>query len=62
MPTITIKAKLSKKDLLEAAQQLTLSKLEGFVQVEYLAQLAQFCRISLTDLMTHLGIKPPING
>ena len=133
MPIIKIQAQLSKKDLLEAAQQLTSSELEGFVQdilalkakqkapslsiaetelllkinqglssdiqtryqtliqkrndetltepeyqellqltdqveihqakrLEYLAQLAQFRRISLTDLMVKLGIKPPING
>jgi hypothetical protein len=32
MPTINIKAQLSKQDLLEAVEQLSLSELEGFVQ------------------------------
>ncbi len=132
MPTIKIKAQLSKEDLLQAVQQLSLPELEGFVQdlialkakhqapslskdetelllkinqglsqdiekryqiltqkrsqetlteqeyqellqlsdrveihqaqrLDYLAQLAQLRQISLTDLMTQLGIKPTIN-
>lgn len=132
MPTIKIEAQLSKEDLLQAVQQLSLSELEGFVQdiialkaqqkapslstdetelflkinqglssdiqtryqlliqkrndeiltepeyqellqlteqveihqtrrLEYLAQLARLRQISLTDLMTQLGIQPTIN-
>ncbi|ACK68384.1 conserved hypothetical protein (plasmid) [Rippkaea orientalis PCC 8801] len=132
MPTIKIQAQLSKEDLFQAVQQLSLSELEGFVQdiialkakqkagslstdetelllkinqglssdiqtryqlliqkrndetltepeyqellqltdkvelhqaqrLNYLAQLAQLRQISLTDLMTQLGIKPTIN-
>lgn len=132
MPTIKIQAQLSKEDLFQAVQQLSLSELEGFVQdiialkakqkapslstdetelllkinqglssdiqtryqlliqkrndetltepeyqellqltdkvelhqaqrLDYLAQLAQLRQISLTDLMTQLGIKPTIN-
>ena len=132
MPTIKIKAQLSKEDLLQAVQQLSLPELEGFVQdiialkakhqspslskdetelllkinqgipqaiqqryqilinkrnqetlteqeyqellqltdkveihqaqrLDYLGQLAQLRQISLTNLMTQLGIKPTIN-
>ncbi|MFN7245652.1 MAG: STAS/SEC14 domain-containing protein, partial [Microcystis sp.] len=32
MPTIKIQAQLSKEDLLEAVEQLSLSELEGFFQ------------------------------
>lgn len=56
MPTIKIQAQLSKEDLLEAVEQLSLSELEGFFQ-DIIALTAKHHAPSLSKDETELLLK-----
>ena len=56
MPTIKIQAQLSKEDLLEAVEQLSLSELEGFFQ-DIIALKAKHHAPSLSKYETELLLK-----